>query len=201
MTRGRFIAFEGGEASGKSTQAALLANALDAVLTREPGGTPAGERMRQLVLDPATGDLSGRTEALLMAAARAEHVATVIEPALAAGQDVVCDRFSGSSVAYQGYGRGLPPDEIADLSRWASAGLEPDLVVLLEVPPAVAASRLGGDRDRLESAGDAFHAAVAKGFRAQAVADPGRWLVLDGLLAVDELAATIAAAVATRFSR
>jgi len=110
--RGRFIAFEGGEACGKSTQSALLASALDAVLTREPGGTVIGARLRSLVLDPATEGLAPRAEALLMAADRAQHVAEVVEPALAAGRHVVTDRFAGSSIAYQGHGRGLPVDEI-----------------------------------------------------------------------------------------
>jgi dTMP kinase len=199
--RGRFVAFEGGEASGKSTQAAALADALGAVLTREPGGTAVGERIRAVLLDPATGDLDPRTEALLMAAARAEHVATVIGPALAAGRDVVCDRFSGSSVAYQGYGRGLAPGEVASLSSWASAGLEPDLVVLLDVPAEVAAARLGGEHDRLEAAGEAFHASVAVGFRAQAAAAPERWLVLDGNRPIADLAAEIASAVLDRLPR
>lgn len=195
---GRFVTFEGGEASGKSTQASALAGALGALLTREPGGTVVGERMREVLLDPATGDLHPRTEALLMAAARAEHVATVIDPALAAGRDVVCDRFAASSVAYQGYGRGLPPDEVADLSRWASRGLMPDLVVLLDVPVDVAAARLGATRDRFESVEGPFHEAVRRGFLAQAEADPRRWLVFDGTLPVAELSRSVLAAVKRR---
>lgn len=198
--RGRFIAFEGGEGSGKSTQARLLADRLGALLTREPGGTSLGEQVRSLLLDHATGDVSPRTEALLMAAARAEHVATVIEPVLASGRHVVTDRFSASSVAYQGYGRGLPPAEIAELSAWASAGLEPDLVVLLEVPAEVAAERLGGVHDRLEAAGSDFHRAVGAGFRAIAEGDPDRWVVFDGTLPVDHLAELVATAVIDRLN-
>jgi dTMP kinase len=201
-TRGHFIAFEGGEASGKSTQAQLLATRLGALLTREPGGTALGERVRELLLDPATDDLDARTELLLMAAARAEHVARVIGPSLAAGRDVVCDRFGASSVAYQGHGRGLPPDEVVRVSAWAAAGLEPDLVVLLDVDAATRHARLG-DRpdalDRLESAGEAFHARVADGFRAMAAADPERWVRFDGSRPVDELAEAIADSVGRRF--
>jgi dTMP kinase len=175
--RGRFIAFEGGEACGKSTQARLLAAALGAVLTREPGGTPLGEQVRALLLDPAFGDVDARAEALLMAAARAQHVRDVIAPALAAGRDVVTDRYTGSSIAYQGYGRGLAVDEVRALSTFASSGLWPDLTVLL-----VVSAPLGtiGSLDRIEAAGDEFHARVDAGFEAQAAADPERWVVVDG---------------------
>ncbi len=190
--------FEGGEACGKSTQAALLADRLGAVLTREPGGTVLGERLRAVLLDPATGDLDARTELLLMLAARAEHVARVIDPALTAGRDVVCDRFSASSIAYQAHGRGLDPDDVAHLSRWASAGLEPDLTVLLTVDDVTRAARLGGDRDRLEAAGGAFHARVDEGFRALAAADPRRWVVLDGRRPVDQVADAVNDAVHSR---
>lgn len=201
--RGRFIAFEGGEGSGKSTQAELLAEAIDARLTREPGGTAVGERIREVFLSNDTGELVPRTEVLLVAAARAEHVATVIEPTLESGRDVVCDRFSASSVAYQGYGRGLVPEEVAAVSRWASGGLEPDLIVLLDVPPEVAAQRLGAERDpdRVEAAGDDFHRAVAKGFRTLAAGAADRWLVLDGTLSIEELAFRIRDAIETRLPR
>lgn len=198
--RGRFIVFEGGEASGKSTQASRLAKRLGAVLTREPGGTALGERLRALLLDPATGDLDARTELLLMAAARAEHVARVIAPALASGRDVVCDRFSASSVAYQAYGRGLEPDEVADVSRWATAGLEPDLIVLLQVDDDTRAARLGEQRDRLEAAGGAFHGRVAEGFDALAAADPDRWVVFDGSEPVDRVTDAVVATVQTRLA-
>ena len=198
MTRGRFVAFEGGDASGKSTQARLLAEHLGAVLTREPGGTTIGEQVRAIVLDPANAVMADRTEALLMAAARAQHVAEVIEPALAAGHDVVTDRFLASSVAYQGHGRGLDPDEVLRLSLWATEGLQPDLVVLLEVPRPTAVARLGADLDRLEAAGEAFHQSVLDGFRRQAELDPERWLVLDGTGPVDEIQAAVRAALAAR---
>ena len=194
--RGRFIAFEGGEGSGKSTQAALLARSLGAVLTHEPGGTGIGRRIRALVLDPAAAGLDVRTEALLMAADRAQHVAEVIRPTLDAGQDVVTDRFSGSTLAYQGYGRGLPLDELAELSRWAAGGLEPDVVVLLDVPAPVAASRRCGSSDRMEAEGAAFHARVVEGYRSLAAARPSRWVVVDGTGSVEEVAAKVEAAVA-----
>lgn len=183
--------FEGGEATGKSTQSALLAERLGAVATREPGGTPLGERLRALLLDPATGDLDARTELLLMAAARAEHVATVIAPALDAGQHVVCDRFSASSVAYQAHGRGLAEAEVQRVSHWASAGIEPDLIVLLEVDEATRARRLGTNRDRLEAAGAAFHERVVAAFAAMARAEPARWLVVDGTAGVDDVAEAV----------
>lgn len=198
MTRGRFIAFEGGEACGKSTQSARLALALDAVLTREPGGTAIGAQIRSLVLDPATVGLAHRAEALLMAADRAQHVAEIVDPALAAGRHVVSDRFAGSSIAYQGFGRGLPVDEIRGLSLWATAGVWPDLIVFLDVPEAEADRRLGGDRDRMESEPAAFHAAVIDGFRAQAAADPERWVVIDGTPSIDEVSGAVNAAVAER---
>jgi dTMP kinase len=195
---GRFIAFEGGEGTGKSTQARLLASTLDALLTREPGGTGLGELIRDLVLEPGGVPVGERAEALLFAAARAQHVEEVIRPALATGRHVVTDRFLHSSVAYQGYGRGLPPAEIGDLSRWAGDGLLPDLVVLLEVPPDVAAQRLARPLDRLESSGRAFHERVRAGFRTMAEADPARWVVLDGDRGVDALASTIHSVVRQR---
>jgi dTMP kinase len=196
--RGRFIAFEGGEACGKSTQSALLAGVLGAVLTREPGGTAIGARLRALVLDPATEGLSARAEALVMAADRAQHVAEVVEPALSAGRHVVTDRFAGSSIAYQGHGRGLPVEEVQHLSAWAADGTWPDLVILLDVPAAVADARLGAARDRMEAEPAAFHAAVLEGFRAQAADDPRRWAVLDGTGSIDEVAAAVRAVVRER---
>lgn len=196
MPRGSFLAFEGGEASGKSTQASRLAARRGARLTREPGGTVLGERVRELFLDPATGHVEPRAEALLVAAARAQHVAEVIEPALAAGRDVVSDRFTGSSLAYQGHGRGLPVEEVRRLSVFASAGLEPDLYVLLDVPADVAAQRLGGERDRLESAGHDFHERVRAGYRALAESDG--WLVVDGSGTPDEVERAVWEAVSGR---
>jgi len=183
--RGVFVAFEGGEACGKSTQAARLAARRDAVLTREPGGTALGERVRTIFLDPASGDVDARAEALLVAAARAQHVAEVIEPALAAGRDVVTDRFTGSSLAYQGFGRGLDVEAVRELSAFATGGVDPDVYVLLDVPEDVAAARLGDDRDRLEAAGDAFHQRVRAGYAALAQYDG--WLVVDGTGSVDDV--------------
>lgn len=198
MSFGVLIAFEGGEGTGKSTQAARLAERLGAVLTREPGGTAIGRRIRGLVLDPATLGLADRAEALLMAADRAQHVAEVIRPALDAGRIVVTDRFAGSSLAYQSYGRGLPLAEVEQLSRWATDGIWPDLVVLLDVPEAVAEARLGADRDRMEGVGDGFHQRVAAGFRALAAADPDRWLIVEGTGTVDQVADRVWAATADR---
>ncbi len=191
--RGRLIVLEGGEGTGKSTQAALLAQRLEAVLTREPGGTEVGERLRRLVLDPSLPPIGVRTEVLVLLAARAQHVVEVIEPALAEGRDVVCDRFSGSTLAYQGYGRGLDPAELARLSAWATGGREPDRVVLLRVAPEVAAARLGGrgSADRMEEEDAAFFARVAAGYEALAAADPQRWRVVDGAGSVDEVAGRV----------
>lgn len=192
----RFIALEGGEGSGKSTQAALLAARLGAVLTHEPGGTAVGARIRAIVLDPAVGtSLDMRAEALLMAADRAQHVAEVIRPALARGEDVVSDRFSGSTLAYQGYARGLDVDELARLSEWAAGGLSPDVVVLLDVPAEVAVARMKAGPDRMEAAGDEFHGRVAEGYRTLATGDPGRWRVVDGSGTVEEVEARVWKAV------
>ena len=188
----RLIVFEGGEGSGKSTQAALLAARLGAVLTHEPGGTEIGTRIRSVVLDPVVGTvLDVRAEALLMAADRAQHVAEVIRPALARGDDVVSDRFTGSTLAYQGYARGLPVDELVWLSAWATAGLEPDIVILLDVPAEVAVTRMKRDRDRMEAAGDEFHRRVAEGYRVLAAADPRRWRVVEGSGSVQEVEALV----------
>lgn len=196
--RGKLIVLEGGDGSGKSTQASLLADRLGALLTREPGGTGTGERIRALLLDPDLPALAPRTETLLLLAARAQHAAEVLTPALAAGRTVVCDRFSGSTVAYQGYGRGLQPDEVASLSAWASGGLQPDLVVLLAVSPTVARSRLAGRSrpDRVEAEDEAFFARVTAGFESLAAAHPSRWRVVDGEGSVESVAARVVDAVA-----
>lgn len=186
--RGRLIAFEGGEAAGKSTQAERLARRIDALRTFEPGGTVAGATIRSIFLDPATGDLDPRTEALLMAADRAEHVASQVAPALAAGRHVVTDRYLYSSVAYQAHGRGLDPDQVRDLSLWATGGLEPDLVVLLDVPVDVARARVrDAAPDRLESESLEFHERVRAGFHSQAAADPDRWIVIDATGDADDI--------------
>ncbi len=191
----RWIAFEGGEGSGKSTQARLLADRLGAVLTREPGGTAVGERIRTVLLDPDVDSLDPRAEALLMAADRAQHVAELVRPTLAAGRSVVSDRSAFSSLAYQGHGRGLGVDAIRTLCAWATDDLWPDLAVLLEVPGDERATRMKDPPDRMESAGSDFHAAVADGFRALAAAEPDRWRVVDGSGPVHQVAGRVAAAV------
>ena len=196
---GRFIAVEGADGTGKSTQARLLAERLGALFTREPGGTPLGEQIRDLVLDPAGEAPVDRAEALLMAAARAQHVDLVVAPALAAGRDVVSDRYVASSIAYQGHGRGLGAGSVAEVNEFATGGLAPDLVVLIEVSAPVASSRLGDDRegelDRIEQAGDDLQGVVADAYRAMATADPDRWVIIDGDGTVDEVAARVAGTV------
>jgi dTMP kinase len=185
---GLFVTIEGIDRSGKSTQARRLTEALGdgALLVREPGGTPAGERIRDLLKDPAI-ELDPRTEALLFAAARAELVASVIEPALQAGKVVVSDRYLDSSLAYQGHARGLGEAEIARMNAWA---LEPDLTVLLRIDPEVAAGR-AGDVDRFEDEGLDLQRRVADGYEQLAAANPARWKVVDAARSEDEVAADI----------
>ncbi len=195
---GKFIAFEGGEACGKSTQARLLAEELDAVLTFEPGATAVGTAIRSLLLNPSTTALADRTEALLMAADRAQHVFEMVRPALAAGRHVVTDRYLYSSVAYQGHGRGLPPDEVAHLSLWATDGLLPDLVVLLDVDVAEAMRRRRRAPDRFEKENDGFHQRVREGYLALASADPERWAIVEGSGSVRELAVAVRSIVRDR---
>lgn len=198
---GHFIAFEGGEGSGKSTQARRLADRLGgrALRTFEPGDSPLGAEVRRLLLHSPGLEIADRAEALLMAADRAQHVVEVIQPALHAGITVITDRFAGSSIAYQGHGRQLPATEVERLSRWATDGLWPDLIVLLEVSPREAERRLDRAKDRLESAGDAFHARVHDGFLVQAMEDPDRWAVVDGTRGEDQVAAAIWEIVSIRF--
>ncbi|MGX1548778.1 dTMP kinase, partial [Streptomyces adustus] len=183
-TGGFFIALEGGDGAGKSTQADALADWIRAkghevVLTREPGATPVGKRLRSILLDVSSAGLSHRAEALLYAADRAEHVDTVVRPALERGAVVISDRYIDSSVAYQGAGRDLSPTEIARISRWATNGLVPHLTVLLDVSPEAARERFTEAPDRLESEPAEFHARVRSGFLTLAAADPGRYLVVD----------------------
>src|ERR687889_817180 len=173
--RGLFVTFEGIDRSGKTTQARLLAEALgeDAVGVREPGGTPAAERVRDLLKDAAV-PLGGEAEALLFAAARAELVARIVRPALEDGRVVVSDRYLDSSLAYQGEARGLGVEEVARVNRFATAGLEPDVTFLLELPLDEAAAR-GGEVDRFESEGRALQEQVGAAYARMAEADPARW--------------------------
>ena len=168
-----YVALEGAEGCGKSTQAALLAAALGAVLTQETGGTAIGQRLRAVLHDTDVDDLDDRAEALIVAADRAQHFAQVVRPTLAAGRPVVSDRSVYSTLAYQGYGRGLDLAELRRLNDWAIDGLWPDLIVFVQAPPDVTAARLEArELDRFEQAGDDFHARVLAGFRAMAEADP-----------------------------
>lgn len=191
---GMFLAVEGGDGAGKSTQVQLLAVALtaagrDVLVTRQPGGTDLGVEIRTLVLH---GDhISPRAEALLYAADKAHHVDTVVAPALAEGRVVLTDRYVDSAIAYQGAGRDLGADEIARLQGWAVGGLVPDLTIVLDVTPKVGRSRRGAVHDRLEAEGDAFHAAVREGFLVLAAAAPERYLVVDAASAPDETHAAV----------
>jgi dTMP kinase len=178
-----FISFEGLDGSGKTTQAAMLADALElegltVVRVREPGGTPTGERVRELLLDPAA-TIGSAAEALLYAAARAQLVDDVIRPALDRGETVVADRFIDSSLAYQGVARGLGLDEVLAVNELATGGVMPHVTILLELPPDQAASRRGATPDRIESEGRGFHAAVAEGFAAAAARFPERIHTVD----------------------
>lgn len=195
-----YVAFEGGEGCGKSTQARLLADRLGAVLTHEPGGTPLGVDLRRLLLTPDQSPIGARAETLLMAADRAQHLETVVEPALAAGRAVVSDRSAYSSLAYQGGGRGLGVEAVRELNEWAVRGRWPDLVVLLDLDPQRAASRLGRSLDRLEQEARSFHEVVHRTFRALAAGEPERFLVLDAASPVERLAQQVWEAVAARRS-
>ncbi len=197
--RGRFVVFEGGEGSGKSTQARLLADQLDAVLTREPGGTAIGERVRQILLDPRVGHLDARAELLLVLAARAQHVVECIRPMLDQGNDVVCDRFSPSTLAYQGYGRGLDLSSIKAADELARNGLEPDVVVLLDLGPEVASARRQRAPDRIEGEDDAFFARVRNGYLALAQSEPDRFVVVDADGSIDEVRERVRAGLGEPF--
>lgn len=193
-----YIAFEGGEGSGKSTQARRLAARLDAVLTREPGGTELGQRLRALLLEANGLALGPRSEALMMAADRAQHIDQVVEPALAQGRHVVSDRSAFSSMAYQGAGRQLGVELIQKLNDFAIGGHWPDLVVLLTVSSDEARERLDRTLDRIEKAGPEFHARVDAAFIEMAKDDPDRWLVVDGRGTMDEVEQRLWAALAAR---
>ena len=193
---GLFVTFEGVDRAGKTTQARMLADALGerAVAVREPGGTPAGERLRELLKDE-TVELGPRTEALLFAAARAELVERVIKPALERGQTVVSDRFLDSSLAYQGAARGLGMDEVASINRFATDGLAPNVTFLLDLPLDAAAQR-GGEVDRFESEGRGLQEEVRAGYERLVAADPERWHRIDAARPADVVHAEILAAVA-----
>ena len=200
MASGLFVAFEGGDGAGKSTQARALADALRAaghevVLTREPGGTPAAEAIRHVVLTPQFAGLDDRAEALLYAASRAEHVARLVRPALERGAVVVTDRYIDSSIAYQGVGRGLGPDVVGEINLWATRGLLPDLTVLLDVDAGAGLARISSAPDRLEAEPEEFHASVVAAFDALAAGDPDRYLVIPASGDVDEIAAAVLARV------
>lgn len=195
---GDFVVFEGGESVGKSTQAAWLATRRGADLTFEPGDTGLGRELRRLLLGETGVRLDVLSEALLMAADRAQHVAESIRPALEAGRDVVCDRYVGSSLAYQGYGRGLDVDAVRALSEVATGGLWPDLVVLLDMDPQRARARAGGGSDRFEALGMDFHLRVRAGYLELAAADPARWAVIDADRPARDVRDDIAALVADR---
>jgi dTMP kinase len=195
---GRLIAFEGVEGSGKSTQLELLRRVLEGrgrevVVTREPGGTPAGERVRSVLLDPEV-ELHPRAEALLFAAARAELVEAVIRPALERGAVVLCDRYLDSSLAYQGAARGLGQGPVEEVNRFATGGLLPDLVVLLDLDPASGLRRRAGQLDRIEAQDLGFHQRVRQAFRDLAAADPDRFAVVDAAASVPEVAVRVQAA-------
>jgi dTMP kinase len=196
---GRYIALEGAEGCGKSTHAARLAAALDAVLTRETGGTDIGRRIREILHDTSVTNLSDRSEALLVAADRAQHIDEVVRPALADGRHVVSDRSVYSSLAYQGYGRGLDLADVRTINTWAMHSAWPDLVVFIDVDEVSLAQRMRSrNLDRFERAGDAFHARVRAGFREMAAADPTHWVTIDGTATKDEVQAAIRSAVAER---
>ena len=205
-TAGRLIAIEGGEGVGKSTQAAVLASEIGAVLSREPGGSPVAERIRDLLLDRSLGTLAPRAELYLVLAARAEHLRVRIEPALAAGRHVVVDRFAGSTLAYQGYGRGLPVEEVRRACDLASGGRWPDLSVLLDMPRDVAERRRAAQQvqlpgvgtDRIEAEEPGFHRRVNDGFRELAADDAEHWVVVDGSAPASEVAARVLTAVRAR---
>ena len=196
---GRFISFEGGEGSGKSTQAHRVARARGALLTHQPGGTDIGASIRQLLLSTDTAGLTYRAEALLMAADRAQHVEELIRPTLATGQDVICDRYVASSLAYQGAGRELGIEEVLGLSAFAVDGLWPELTVLLDVPVDVGFARLNGTPDRLEQQDRDFHERVRAAYLEMAGTQSDRWVIIDATASTDTVTSELDAVLRARF--
>ena len=192
---GRLIALEGADASGKSTQARRLAEALGAVSTFQFGATAIGAAVRNILLDPANIALDDRAEALLIIADKAQHVAEIVNPALRSGRDVVTDRFTASTVAYQGFGRGLDAGRLREMMRFATGGLEPDLTVLLDIDTDVALARLGTAVDRIEASGREFHERVRRGYLQLAASQPLSWLVVDGSGSIDKVGDRVLSAV------
>ncbi len=186
-----YIVFEGGEGCGKSTQAGLVAERLDAVQTREPGGSPLGGQLRRLLLEAVDYEVSPRAEALMMAADRAQHLREVVLPALSEGCHVVSDRSVYSSLAYQGGGRDLGLEAIRTINDWAVYGRWPDIVIYLRVDRSVAVERLDRSLDRIEKEDEGFHSRVASAFDLLASAEPDRWMVVDGARSVDDVSTEI----------
>ena len=202
MTTPLYIALEGLEGCGKSTHAKRLGVHLNAVITREPGGTRIGALLRAILADPENVDLDRRTEALLMAADRAQHMAEVIKPALDRGQHVVSDRSIYSTLAYQGYGRQLGTEALLSISTWALNDRLPDLVIYIDVPTDVLNARLAKrDLDRFEREGADFFARIAEGFRELRAADPDRWVIIDGTVPKDDVEAAIRTQVSNRLNQ
>jgi dTMP kinase len=199
MASPHYIALEGLEGCGKSTHATRLGAHLNAVVTREPGGTAIGATLRAILADPNNTDLHARTEALLMAADRAQHMEQVVRPALNAGQHVVSDRSIYSTLAYQGYGRGLDIAELRRISTWALDGMLPDIVIFMSVPTDILNERLAKrNLDRFEREGAEFFARVHDGFHALMAAEPQRWIVIDGTMPKDDVEEAIRIEVTTR---
>lgn len=209
--RSKFITFEGMDGCGKTTQLRILAKALrdrglEVVETVEPGGTEIGRQIRRILLDPANTSIHARTELLLYFASRAQNVEEVIRPALAAGSVVLCDRFTDSTLVYQGCGRGLAPETVLELDRIACQGLRPSLTVLIDIDLETSLARAkrrnksasGPDESRIDEESNAFHEAVRRGYLALAAAEPERFVVVDGRAGVAEVAALIEEAIANR---
>ncbi|HEY7980280.1 MAG TPA: dTMP kinase [Candidatus Eremiobacteraceae bacterium] len=206
MASGLFVTFEGVEGAGKSTQVRLLHEYLSGttipfIFTREPGGTPLGEKLRQLLIDPL-GQMAPESEALILNASRAELVDKILERGLAEGRLIVCDRFWDATLAYQGFGRGLPIDTLLTITMFAARRLQPDLTFLLDVSPSVSRERLKSRTaipDRMERESSAFHERVAEGYRRLAAAEPHRFVTIDGTGAEEEIAVEVRQIVLSRW--